>query len=265
MTLKTLEKTVHDTPTFSKEEMTFDFIISLGSNCEITENIRSYFNLDKAYPFDWWMTPFSSLLHLLEERFTQLFEWQNLTVSEDRQTVIDQHYNIMYHHDFKRDQDEKIRVDQIEEQLPNLKQKYTMLSQRFLTELRGKKVLFIRNRCGNDINYLNADVSTLEHKHVYQLHRQLQSALPESRISILITNLPKRPTLKIQQHGYIWWDSVVEHNDAEDYRGSVAGWQELFARNNLALTHPVSRQAKATTPSIYQRAIAKCKRILKGI
>ncbi len=116
----------------------YDEVVSLGSNCEVTWNIRNYFHTSIAYPFDWWMTPFNSLLMLLDDRFSGLFDANNIWVPEDCGTVVDTYYNIMYHHDFPRTQDGLVDKNKVESQLDELKQKYAFLSHRFLQDLAGK-------------------------------------------------------------------------------------------------------------------------------
>ncbi|HHO76004.1 MAG TPA: hypothetical protein ENN05_06200 [Deltaproteobacteria bacterium] len=140
---------------------TFDKIISLGCNCELTWNIRNYFGIECAYPMDWWITPFQALEKLLENRFHDLFNINNLEVSEDLLTVRDKYYNLLYHHDFKKTEDDKIIEDCIEQQIPLLKQKYTMLVERFFKDPENKRVLFIRNRDGN-IPHLDPDTTPMD-------------------------------------------------------------------------------------------------------
>ena len=118
-------------------------IVSLGSNCEITWNIRSYFGIEEAYPFDWWMTPYHSLLKILDNNFEGLFDEQNIRIATDKLTVVDKKYNILYHHDFERDEEGLIIADNLAFQLLRLKEKYQYLQQRFITEFPKKKYFLL--------------------------------------------------------------------------------------------------------------------------
>jgi hypothetical protein len=215
----------------------FDRIISLGCNCELALNIRDYFGVERAYPFDWWITPFQALWKLLEGRFHNLFNINNLELSSDLLTVRDTYYNLLYHHDFERTEDHKIIPDRIEQQLPAVKQKYDMLMQRFFNDLKNKKVLFIRNRDGN-IPHLDRDATPMDENTFVQLYDLLEKLFPDSAISLLITNCPVFPGIR-RKNGCIVWDEV-DHN-YDDYKffiGSRQGWREMFSRNNLSIAAP---------------------------
>ena len=209
----------------------FDKIISLGCNCELTWNIRNHFGIERAYPLDWWITPFQALRKLLENRFHDLFNINNLEVSPDLLTVKDKYYNLLYHHDFKRTEDDKITDDNIDEQLPLLKQKYDMLIERFFKDPENKRVLFVRNRDGN-IPHLDRDTTPMDKNTFEQLYDLLEELFPNSQISLLITNCPIFPKVR-RRKGYIVWDEVVNYDDAQYFAGSPRGWQEMFLRNNI--------------------------------
>ncbi len=210
---------------------TFDTIISLGCNCELTWNIRDYFGIERAYPFDWWITPFQALRKLLENRFHDLFNINNLEVSHDLLTVRDTYYNLLYHHDFKKTQDDKIIDDCIDQQIPLLKQKYAMLVERFFKDPENKRVLFVRNRDGN-IPHLDPDPTPMDKNTFEQLYSLLENLFPTSQISLLVTNCPVFPMVG-RTKGYIAWDETVNYEDAQFFAGSPRGWQEMFSRNNI--------------------------------
>ena len=221
----------------------FDRIISLGCNCELALSIRDYFGIERAYPFDWWISPFQALWKLLEGRFHDLLNINNLEVSSDLLTVRDNslwapvrepqaHYNLLYHHDFKKTEDEKIIPDLIEQQLPLVKQKYDMLIHRFFNDLQNKRVLFIRNRDGN-IPHLDRDATPMDENTFVRLYDLLEKLFPDSAISLLITNCPVFPGIR-RRNGCIVWDKVDQHyDDYEFFVGSRQGWQAMFSRNNI--------------------------------
>jgi len=209
----------------------FDKIISLGCNCELTWNIRNHFGIERAYPLDWWITPFQALWKLLENRFHDLFNISNLEVSQDLLTVRDTYYNLLYHHDFKRTEDDKIIGDCLDQQVPLLKQKYDMLIERFFKDPENKRVLFVRNRDGN-IPHLDRDTTPMDNTTFEQLYTLLENLFPHSHISLLITNCPVFPRVR-RTKGDILWDEIADYDDAQFFAGSPRGWREMFCRNNI--------------------------------
>ncbi len=225
----------------------FDEIISLGCNCELTWNIRNYFGIERAYPLDWWITPFQALWMLLENRFHDLFNINNLEVSSDLLTVKDTYYNLLYHHDFKRTGDDKIIEDIIDQQIPLLKQKYAVLIDRFFKDPENKRVLFVRNRDGN-IPHLDRDTTPMDEKTFDQLYAFLENLFPNSQISLLVANCPLFPRVQ-RTKGYILWDEVADYGDAQYFAGSPRGWREMFSRNNILyrnahVRNPVKSQVR---------------------
>jgi hypothetical protein len=212
----------------------YDRVISIGSNCEVTWNIRHHFKTGKAYPFDWWMTPFHALLDVLDARFSGLFEPSNLSVPADRGTVVDTRFNLMYHHDFARDEDGRIIVGDLEKQLTDLRKKYARRADRFVNELDGKKVLFVRNRCGNDPAYLNGDYGDLQPDQCMQIQRALAALLPRTQFDLFATNKPGFEAFAYRG-SEIFCDSIIEYGDCSDYMVSPRGWTEMFERNRIAL------------------------------
>jgi len=213
---------------------TYDRIVSIGSNCEVTWNIRNHFSTDKAYPFDWWMTPLHSMIELLDAQFTGLFDKKNICVPPDLKTVIDKKYNIMHHHDFQRDEAGLIVSNKIEEQLSSLKQKYDFLAKRFKDDLDGKRILFIRNRCGNDPNYLNGDYGEIQPEQCIEMHRALSALLPQAKFDIFATNKTKFDSF-FYNGSEIFSDSIVNLGDCDDYRVSPKGWSKMFRQHNIKL------------------------------
>jgi hypothetical protein len=212
----------------------YDRVVSIGSNCEVTGNIRHHFKTGRAYPFDWWMTPFRALLDVLDARFSGLFEASNLSIPADRGTVVDTRFNLMYHHDFARDEDGRVIVGDVEKQLTELRKKYARRADRFINELDGKRVLFVRNRCGNDPAYLNGDYGDIQPDQCMEIQRALSALLPHTQFDLFATNKPGFEAFSYRG-SKIFSDSIIEYGDCSDYMVSPKGWAEMFERNRIVL------------------------------
>jgi hypothetical protein len=117
--------------------MNADLIISLGPNCRNTWNIRKYFKIQKAYPFDWWITPAKSLLAMIEPEFEfQVFMSDlHITVPKDNSnTVYNSRLNILHHHDFDRMNGVVCRINN--RQVDAVNDKYIALFRRFHNDLK---------------------------------------------------------------------------------------------------------------------------------
>ena len=139
------------------EKLFFDKTISLGSFCLPTHQIRRNLNQHEAYLLDWWVTPHQSLLKLVNEKFSNLFDRQNLEVRNSGRNlhlVFDKHYGHYYNHDFpRRDRNhpELVQygggsvVDDWLKYLPQAVEKYEFLRNRWQETLSGdRNILFVR-------------------------------------------------------------------------------------------------------------------------
>ncbi|RAS23412.1 DUF1796 family putative cysteine peptidase [Paraburkholderia bryophila] len=215
-------------------DLVVDRVVSLGSNCELTANLRRYFKADRTYPFDWWITPLDSITQLLETEFDGLFNPENLQVSTDGQTVICRKFNLLHHHDFSRDEQGKV-IPALAEQLPGLREKFLSLKNRFMSDCATGRVLFVRNRSVFDSNLVAQEPDSDES--FRSLFKLLCKLFPQADITLLVTNVGKKGAL---DDGRILFDEMTNYGDADDYTVSPKGWDELFARQRIRIFEPAS-------------------------
>jgi hypothetical protein len=126
----------------------YDQIISLGDWCAPASNIRRKFGLDRAMPFDWWITPYNALINVLTDDFSELFRRDNLEIitknGMDRLSVMCGHYGILHHHDFRRNAEQKVELDALND-LQSVVEKYRFIVKRLYETCRNRRVLFLRN------------------------------------------------------------------------------------------------------------------------
>lgn len=106
-------------------------LVSLGSWCEPA------WQMDRAFPgrahhfFDWLVTPYAALVRLLETDFAAVFERANLSIEQDGHTVRDAATDILFHHAFSRDADDRIRPETLDAEYPAARAKALHLLGRF--------------------------------------------------------------------------------------------------------------------------------------
>jgi hypothetical protein len=208
----------------------YDHIVALGGWCQCSYQVRRRFGLEAAHIFDWWVTPTDSLVRLLTEDFSGLFEPGNMQVVGNTESVMCAKYGVLHHHDFKRDPiDDKIIAEAVSAQCDDNKKKYAFLLSR-LRALRGR-VLFIRHSNGY-VQYRHQAETTAAL--VNEVVRLLDAKLPgldDFDVLHLNVNLDKA-TLDPR----VIMDAVDNHGD-ESWNGSDAGWDEMFERNGLRPDH----------------------------
>jgi hypothetical protein len=178
-------------------------IISLGADCTISHNIRRYFGVDSAYPFDWWVTPHHSLeLFLLKPDVDYLFDVKFLRLINGGDSITNSEIGIMYHHDFHRGEDNLICGD-IEYQIENIKNKYRYLIERFLC----------LNNAGNNILFLRSGFEPDEFS-------------KERLVGLLAARFPSASFC-------LHWVVQPDFGDF-DWRGDPCAWDEKFENMNIS-------------------------------
>jgi hypothetical protein len=119
-------------------------VVSLGGNCMATMEMRKFFGTEEANLFDWWITPAHALVRLIEDDFAELFARENLQIVGDGRSVANLRYGILHHHDFPRNEEERVVTIDEGHRQGNL-EKFTYLKQRWddLADNQGR-VLFVR-------------------------------------------------------------------------------------------------------------------------
>ena len=131
---------------------------------------------------------------------------------------------------------------------PNVKKDRRSESVLCRPSLDGKKVLFVRNRCGNDPVYLNGDYGDIQPDQCMEIQRALSTLLPRTQFDLFATNKPG-----FEAFSYcgseIFSDSIIEYGDCSDYMVSPQGWAEMFERNHIVLRAAPEASARAVLPT----------------
>ncbi|UCF51160.1 MAG: hypothetical protein JSV48_16710 [Bradyrhizobium sp.] len=84
-----------------------DLVVSLEPSCRMAWNVRRYFGRERAYPFDWWITPARSMLRLLDRTVEFEVSRDDLEITAVNptgasNTVYNKRLDLLHHHDFER-------------------------------------------------------------------------------------------------------------------------------------------------------------------
>ena len=75
-------------------------VISLGETCNVATALKDHNLRKQSLPFDWNITPFYSLLSILDDDFQDFLNPNYLVLRDDERTVINTKYGIEFAHDF---------------------------------------------------------------------------------------------------------------------------------------------------------------------
>lgn len=121
------------------EKGVYDIVFSLGCNCGCAEYLRKYGLRAAAGPFDWILAPSAQApFRMLLEELRPLLQLEDLEANSQsnaktaNRIVVSAQSGYTLFHDVWQDAP-------LEEQLPQVRAKYTRRAERFLNALRGKK------------------------------------------------------------------------------------------------------------------------------
>lgn len=200
-----------------------DRIISLGGRCEVAYQLRRLTGSDRAFPFDWWITPLRSLPNILREGPAAVFDEKYIRVLPD----YDGHPAIYSHlgyseqkggtihlHEFSRS--ENFLEMPLKDISARLVEKYTALEERIVRAGLEGPVTFVRKfMVGHDPE---------DPAHLTRLLDEIEPLLREiaPNYELLLLNYCEIPPRKgVIQRNVTVYDDVTEH-------GSNRGWEELF-------------------------------------
>ena len=117
----------------------FDLVFSAGPYCRSAFHLRRLFNQSQAFPFDWWVTPASSLQRMLHPDYRFELTAADVHLTQAAQVVFNSRDLILHLHDFERTADGAISFDRLDSQLEEITAKYTFLFERMRARLHEAK------------------------------------------------------------------------------------------------------------------------------
>lgn len=119
----------------------FELVFSAGPYCRAAFHLRRLFDQEQAFPFDWWVTPASSMLRMLQPDFRFQLTPGQIFLTEAAQVVLNSADQILHLHDFRRTATGEISLSDLELQLEQINGKYGFLFERLRQRLQAA------NRC----------------------------------------------------------------------------------------------------------------------
>ena len=120
---------------------TYNHIISLGAWCQVAEQLRRHEVSFVSSPFDWLVTPFESLLRIIRNGGVQLCN--DVAQYDGGQSAICTNYGVLYHHEFPRDTQDKVKINDDDRIVGRSKLLHKMANLDVYCKRDGRK-LFIR-------------------------------------------------------------------------------------------------------------------------
>ena len=204
--------------------MQYDTIIGLGANCSVAQAIRTHFKVTQAYPFDWWISHHVQTLNVLKGDFKGLCDKDDLVVADDYSTVISRKYGIWHHHEFPRDDSDKI-IPLTGEAIENARSKLCYIVDRMLTQLSSGRHLFVRYCPDQE----HDSIDKIENR-AFELKAELDRLFPRSEIHMLNLN---DMTPDLQEREGVMFDALLPK--ITDNMWKFPEYKALFERRQLSL------------------------------
>ncbi|UJX45409.1 hypothetical protein D7006_12295 [Xanthobacter sp. YC-JY1] len=199
-----------------------DRIVSLGSVCEVAYQVRRLSRSERAYPFDWWVTPLDSVLKVLEAGAPAVFEAAQLMKVPDYggdRALYSRLFGTVHRHEFPAGED-YLALDEAE-LARRLIPKYEALQARLVDDCAEGTTLFVRKCLPEHDPRDDRLEETIDH-----LHAALATFAADPRL-LLLDYAPVRP------RPWLMTASVPRLRDHNDL-GSERGWNRTFRALGIA-------------------------------
>lgn len=226
-----------------REIVSCDVILSLGTNCEISYNLRAFYGAGPAGLLDWMITPLSALPGLIESGFClvgpDFADELECVALGGGDSIMHRPTGILLHHAFPRDADERV-VANWRDSVPQVISKYGFLGARMHRLLEGaeKPGLFL-NRSGLHDAMSAAVRSETESSIIYaRIFDALSARYPHADIHPVIINGAEEavaraapvPNLRVcvtENLGH-WHEGIEGH-----FAGCATGWNRALSSLGL--------------------------------
>lgn len=206
----------------AEPDLVVDRMISLGALCEVAYQVRRLARSERAYPFDWWDTPLSGVLKVLQSGASEIFAAHHIVklpdVSGRRPAFYSRLTGTAHQHEFHGGEN-FLEFDETEIGR-RLTPKYEALLARLVSDCASGTTLFVRQRRPDyDLEGVALEAALDE------LHAALAGFSADPRL-LLLDYPPVAP------RPWLIEARVSRYRDWNDL-GSRRGWNEVFRRHRI--------------------------------
>lgn len=235
MSLRVLGQIVRVTAGALRPAYPVDRMVSLGGRCEVAYQLRRIGATDRAYPFDWWITPLAAVPRFLESGCVAAFAAEQLHKVPDyggRAGLYSHYAGTVHLHEFDHGEDGlALPTPDI---ATRLQEKYAALHRRLLEDVATGRTLFVRQHLeGSDptsaaelepqIDALDQALSGLTDDYLLLL---VNYCAVTARPRLLQASVPATTTNGL---GSNWrWSAMLRAQGLSCRRGARAGSHDLF-------------------------------------
>lgn len=221
----------------------YDHIVGLGHDCRLAYNLRRTFGFERAFPFDWWVTPLPSLVAFLHdpsiERLYDPARLEPVMIDGAIFAIRNADYDIELHHEFPRDRKSAVVADW-REHIGQARARSDYLLSRLLALPEGSRTLFVRSTKKSEGRALGQRFAPL----VDEVQSALAGLFPRAEVDLLLIDAP------------VWIDAPgvkslwVGDTSKIDWRGIPERWTERLLGAGVAWTGTPSAAAPPPDPEV---------------
>lgn len=114
----------------------FDLVFSAGPYCRSAFHVRRLFDRQEALPFEWWVTPASSMQRMLQPEYRFSLTPEQIFLTHSAQAALNSRDLILHLHDLVRAPTGELSTANLENQLEQINAKYSFLFERLRNRLQ---------------------------------------------------------------------------------------------------------------------------------
>lgn len=214
--------------------MQYDHIISIGGNCDAAHHIRRHYGLTLSFPMDWLILSFEGAISLFDDKFQNFIVLNQLSLwNGTRHALQCAQRGIIYQHDFSRDHQALVRVENIVSDFNIAKIKYRRRIERLKAVCSARRsILFVRT--WREILHASQDYP--EHcirgvpKYPFsQLLNSIEQCFPDIIFQVLFINYGDQEL----DDPRALFENVRNMGDVVDWAGSPTGWDNILNNHKM--------------------------------